>query len=101
MPLPAHCQQTVVEGLCPSSSKCNFGAVGRPKLDDCLKSLMRNFQERKRHVRLDTNSIILCIGFAYLVEGTVFVVGGEGILLEEVILEEASSLQRDFVILCQ
>lgn len=39
------------------------------------------------------------IGQPYLVEGAVLVVGGEGVLLQEVILQEASCLQDNLVIL--
>ena len=38
---------------------------------------------------------------AHLVEGAILVVGSEGILLQEVILEEAGCLQNNLVILCQ
>ena len=37
----------------------------------------------------------------HLVEGAVLVVFGEGVLLQEVILEEARRLQHDLVVLCQ
>ncbi len=36
-----------------------------------------------------------------LVEGAVLVVGCEGVLLQEVVLEEASGLQNNLVVLCQ
>ena len=35
---------------------------------------------------------------AHLVEGAVLVVLGEGVLLQEVVLEEARRLQNDFVV---
>lgn len=43
----------------------------------------------------------MAAGSAHLVEGAVLVVLGEGVLLQEVILEEACRLQHDLVILCQ